>query len=98
MGDDLEPNGLTMDLYFAPDTCALATIIVLEDAQAPYRLHRVDIDEGETVAVYDLGGGTFDVTVMEIQGRNYVALATDGDVRLGGRDWDQRLVDFIVFS
>ncbi|MEC9091143.1 MAG: Hsp70 family protein [Planctomycetota bacterium] len=44
--------------------------------------------------VYDLGGGTFDVTVMELNGGDYIALATDGDVELGGRDWDQRLVDF----
>lgn len=44
--------------------------------------------------VYDLGGGTFDVTVMEIGSGDYIALATDGDVQLGGRDWDQRLVDF----
>jgi len=47
----------------------------------------------EIVLVYDLGGGTFDVTVMEIHGREFRALATDGDVRLGGFDWDQRLVD-----
>ena len=44
--------------------------------------------------VYDLGGGTFDVTVMELNAGDYIALATDGDVQLGGRDWDQRLVDF----
>jgi molecular chaperone DnaK len=48
------------------------------------------------ILVYDLGGGTFDVTVMEITGRDFVALATDGDVRLGGRDWDQRLVDCVA--
>jgi molecular chaperone DnaK len=46
--------------------------------------------------VYDLGGGTFDVTVMEIQGTDFIALATDGDMRLGGRDWDQRLVDYVA--
>lgn len=46
------------------------------------------------VLVYDLGGGTFDVTVMEVGGRDFVALATDGDMQLGGRDWDQRLVDY----
>ncbi len=48
------------------------------------------------ILVYDLGGGTFDVTVMEIGGRDFNALATDGDVMLGGRDWDQRLVDYVV--
>ena len=48
------------------------------------------------ILVYDLGGGTFDVTVMEIRGNQFNALATDGDVMLGGRDWDQRLVDFVA--
>jgi molecular chaperone DnaK len=48
------------------------------------------------ILVYDLGGGTFDVTVMKIAGRDFIALATDGDVQLGGRDWDQRLVDYVA--
>jgi molecular chaperone DnaK len=48
------------------------------------------------ILVYDLGGGTFDVTVMEVGGNEFIALATDGDVQLGGRDWDQRLVDFVA--
>src|SRR5436305_48878 len=48
------------------------------------------------ILVYDLGGGTFDVTVMEIGGKDFNALATDGDVMLGGKDWDQRLVDFVA--
>lgn len=46
--------------------------------------------------VYDLGGGTFDVTVMEIQGRHFNTTATDGDYKLGGRDWDQRIIDFVA--
>jgi molecular chaperone DnaK len=46
----------------------------------------------QNILVYDLGGGTFDVTVMQIRGTEFNALATDGDVRLGGYDWDQRLV------
>lgn len=45
------------------------------------------------VLVYDLGGGTFDVTIMEIKGQDFKALATDGDVCLGGRDWDEKLID-----
>lgn len=48
------------------------------------------------IVVYDLGGGTFDVTVMEIVGREFITLATDGDVRLGGEDWDGRLVDMVA--
>ncbi|MBM4001135.1 MAG: Hsp70 family protein [Planctomycetes bacterium] len=50
----------------------------------------------QNVLVYDLGGGTFDVTVMEIRGHDFLTLATDGDMRLGGRDWDQRLVDYVA--
>lgn len=52
--------------------------------------------ERETVLVYDLGGGTFDATLMEINGRNFDAIATAGDVYLGGIDWDKRLVDFLA--
>ena len=52
--------------------------------------------ERKKILVYDLGGGTFDVTVMEIGGPDFNALATDGDVQLGGRDWDQRLVDYVA--
>lgn len=50
------------------------------------------------ILVYDLGGGTFDVTVMQIRGTEFIAMATDGDVRLGGYDWDQRLVDLVAES
>ena len=50
-------------------------------------------DEPLRVLVYDLGGGTFDVTIVEIQGNAFKALATDGDVALGGKDWDEQLVD-----
>jgi molecular chaperone DnaK len=45
------------------------------------------------VLVFDLGGGTFDVTIVEIRGNQFKALATDGDVGLGGKDWDEKLID-----
>ncbi len=50
----------------------------------------------ERILVYDLGGGTFDVTILEIDGRSFRTLATDGDVQLGGIDFDERLVDFVA--
>jgi molecular chaperone DnaK len=50
----------------------------------------------QNILVYDLGGGTFDVTVMELSEHDFTALSTDGDVQLGGRDWDQRLVDYVA--
>ena len=56
--------------------------------------HQLMGGDPQIVLVYDLGGGTFDVTVMQVGEGQFVTLATDGDVRLGGRDWDQRLVDW----
>jgi len=50
----------------------------------------------ENILVYDLGGGTFDVTVMQLSGNRFSTLATDGDWLLGGRDWDQKLVDYVA--
>jgi molecular chaperone DnaK len=77
-----------LDIINEPTAAALA-----------YGYHRgqfLDLQTGppKRLLVYDLGGGTFDVTVMEIAEGEFVTLATDGDVQLGGRDWDQRLVDF----
>jgi molecular chaperone DnaK len=50
--------------------------------------------EREVVLVYDLGGGTFDVTLMEIVENQYNTIATAGDVHLGGIDWDQRIFEY----
>ncbi len=52
--------------------------------------------EAMTVLVYDLGGGTFDATLLRIAPGEIRALATDGDVQLGGHDWDLRLVDCVA--
>jgi molecular chaperone DnaK len=53
-------------------------------------------DEQRTVLVYDLGGGTFDVTLVRLSQRRFQTLAIEGDVRLGGKDWDDRLVDYVA--
>ncbi len=50
----------------------------------------------ETVLVYDLGGGTFDITVMNISGGNISVVCTGGDDRLGGKDWDEALMEYVV--
>jgi len=51
-----------------------------------------------TVLVYDLGGGTFDATLLKLSPNNIHAVATDGDVQLGGHDWDERLIDHVAES
>jgi molecular chaperone DnaK len=53
-------------------------------------------DRAETFLVYDLGGGTFDVTLMRIEGKCFSVLGTAGDVELGGLDWNQRLLDHVA--
>jgi molecular chaperone DnaK (HSP70) len=53
-------------------------------------------EKNETVLVYDLGGGTFDITVMNIQGGNISVICTGGDDQLGGKDWDEVLMDYVM--
>ena len=50
----------------------------------------------QRVLVYDLGGGTFDVTILEIEGMRFHAVVTDGDVWLGGKDFDEQLVNYLA--
>ncbi|MEO2031629.1 MAG: Hsp70 family protein, partial [Planctomycetaceae bacterium] len=60
-------------------------------------LGRTDlVDQERTILVYDLGGGTFDVTVVRYTPTAFRVLATDGDVMLGGLDWSKRLADHLV--
>jgi len=55
-----------------------------------------ELSKEKTVLVYDLGGGTFDVTLLRINGPDFRVLATDGDIQLGGRDWDRTLGDVLA--
>ena len=50
----------------------------------------------ERILIYDLGGGTFDVTLLDIDGYQYTAIATAGDVFLGGIDWDRHIIDYVA--
>src|SRR5204863_3616411 len=54
------------------------------------------LNEDQTVFVFDLGGGTFDVTIMQIRGQGIEMLATNGDHRLGGKDWDDVIVNYLA--
>lgn len=59
------------------------------------RLSRPASEGPQHVLVYDLGGGTFDVSVLRVEGQEVTTLASDGDVYLGGRDFDMRIVDYV---
>lgn len=52
-------------------------------------------DKEETVLVYDLGGGTFDITIMNIKGASVTVVCTGGDDQLGGKDWDEEFIEYI---
>ncbi len=54
-----------------------------------------EMDNGDCILVYDLGGGTMDATVLEYRNRTFSVLSSDGSQSLGGKDWTDRLVDFV---
>ena len=56
----------------------------------------LDKKEARTIAVYDLGGGTFDVTILEIDDGLFEVKSTNGDTYLGGEDFDMRIVDYLA--
>src|SRR5580765_700072 len=80
-----------IDILDEPSAAALAYSL----QRAPGALETADIPE-QTVLVYDLGGGTFDATLVRLGRRFFQTLAIEGDVRLGGKDWDDRIVDFVA--
>ena len=86
-----------LDILDEPTAAALAYSL-----QPPRPLHGAPAprpllpDEQRTVLVYDLGGGTFDVTLVRLSQQKFQTLAIEGDVRLGGKDWDDRIVDHVA--
>ena len=80
-----------IDILNEPTAAAIAYGV-----QAGFLTGKGESRQAERVLVFDLGGGTFDVTLMSIEGSHYAALATGGDVQLGGIDWDRRVADHLA--
>ena len=74
----------------------LEVLRIINEPTAAALAYGVDKEEEQKVMVYDLGGGTFDVSVLSIDDGTVQVLATAGNNRLGGDDFDQRLIDWIV--
>ncbi|GAA2806593.1 Hsp70 family protein [Saccharopolyspora taberi] len=70
--------------------------IVPEPVAAALHYEATSDAEDKTILVYDLGGGTFDTTVIQVSSEEIVVLCTDGDDHLGGADWDARLRDYLL--
>ena len=69
---------------------------IINEPTAAALAYGLDKKEGKTIAVYDLGGGTFDISVLEIGDGVFEVKSTNGDTFLGGEDFDMRLVDYLA--
>ena len=74
----------------------LEVLRIINEPTAAVLAYGLDKDKDETVLVFDLGGGTFDVSIIEISDGTFEVKATDGDAHLGGDDFDKKVMDWMV--
>ncbi len=108
LGEDVTDAVVTVPAYFgdaerqatkeAGEIAGLNVLRIVNEPTAAALAYGLDKDEEQTVLVYDLGGGTFDVSVLEIADGVFDVKSTAGDTHLGGDDWDQAVVDWMVKS
>ncbi len=84
-----------LDIIDEPSAAALA-YTVQQSALAKLKPGELPPDAPKLILVYDLGGGTFDVTLVKLGRKHFQVLGIEGDVLLGGRDWDERLVKYVA--
>jgi len=107
LGEEIKQAVITVPAYFndaqrqaTKDAGAIAGLDVLRIINEPtaaslaYGLDKGDVEQ--TILVYDLGGGTFDVSVLELGGGVFEVKSTSGDTHLGGDDFDQRIVNYLL--
>ena len=106
LGEKVEQAVVTVPAYFddaqrqatkqAGKIAGLKVERIINEPTAAALAYGLEKKAGETIAVYDLGGGTFDISILEIGDGVFEVKATNGDTHLGGDDYDQRLVDYIA--
>jgi len=106
LGDTVTQAVITVPAYFddaqrtatkeAGTIAGLEVLRIINEPTAAALAYGLDKKSDEKIAVYDLGGGTFDISVLEIGDGVFEVLATDGDTQLGGDDWDNTLIQWIV--
>ena len=69
---------------------------IINEPTAAALAYGLDKGRDEVIAVYDLGGGTFDISILEIGDGVFEVKATNGDTHLGGDNWDSALIDFLI--
>ncbi|HET9260997.1 MAG TPA: molecular chaperone DnaK [Acidimicrobiia bacterium] len=108
LGDTVTDAVITVPAYFndaqrqatkeAGQIAGLNVLRIINEPTAASLAYGLDRKSDETILVFDLGGGTFDVSVLEIGDGVFEVKATSGDTHLGGDDWDQAVIDWLVKS
>jgi len=106
LGDDVERAVITVPAYFsdrqrqatkdAGEIAGFEVERIVNEPTAAAMAYGLDDDSDQTVLVYDLGGGTFDVSILDLGGGVYEVVATNGDNDLGGDDWDHAIIDYLA--
>lgn len=106
LGETVTQAVITVPAYFndsqrqatkdAGKIAGLEVLRIINEPTAAALAYGLDKDQDETVLVFDLGGGTFDVSILELTGGTFEVQATNGDTHLGGDDFDKKVMDWMV--
>jgi molecular chaperone DnaK len=106
LGDKVPQAVVTVPAYFddaqrqatkeAGQVAGLEVLRIINEPTAASLAYGLDKQTDQTILVFDLGGGTFDVSLLEIGEGVFEVKSTSGDTQLGGDDWDQRIIDWLV--
>jgi molecular chaperone DnaK len=106
LGQKVEQAVITVPAYFndaqrqatkdAGKIAGLEVLRIINEPTAAALAYGLEKKSGETIAVYDLGGGTFDISILEIGDGVFEVKSTNGDTFLGGEDFDMRIVDYLA--
>ncbi len=106
LGEPIKQAVITVPAYFndsqrqatkdAGQIAGLEVLRIINEPTAAALAYGMDKKKDETIAVYDLGGGTFDISILEIGDGVFEVKATNGDTHLGGDDFDQKIIDWLI--
>ena len=106
LGDDVTDAVITVPAYFndaerqatkeAGQIAGLNVLRIINEPTAASLAYGLENNEDQKILVFDLGGGTFDVSILEISEGVFEVKSTSGDSKLGGDDWDQRVMDWLI--
>ncbi|HED54270.1 MAG TPA: molecular chaperone DnaK [Phycisphaerales bacterium] len=106
LGETVDRAVITVPAYFndsqrqatkdAGEIAGLKVERIINEPTAAALAYGLDKKTNEKIAVFDLGGGTFDISILDVGDGVFEVLSTRGDTHLGGDDWDQRLIDYLV--